>query len=92
MGATLIASDASVHTYPEWRYGGTYELELNLCYLTKKARRQHHIGIKGVVVEFKRWLQPNDVEVENSRARYFRPVKRRRETKSPTVRNVKRAA
>lgn len=74
MGATLAASDASVHTYPEFEFGAAYELELNLCYLWLDVVAQHDAGIRCVEEGFGNWLCPTSMVVEESGHRYFRPI------------------
>ena len=72
MGAILSGSDASCHTYPEWKFGRTFELELNLCYLP--ARADHAPAVKATKQAFKAWLQPKRISVFHSQKRRLYPV------------------
>ncbi len=63
MGAILTSSDASVHTYPEDRFGQTYELDLNLCYLEAHCIERHDGAIANAERVFSAWLQASQVEV-----------------------------
>jgi len=74
IAAILSGSDASYHTYTEYKFGRTAEVELNLCYLPGFA--DHKPAVRAVEKVFAEWLRPSaPVDVYNSRRRYLYPVR-----------------